>query len=66
MSIARTINTARAHLVAGNSGAYARVMSGAIRAAMSERAANAFRGAIAEDGAQAAFLNLSTSCPTAK
>lgn len=62
MTIARTIQTARQH---GIGGAYARVMSGAIRAASSDRAANAFRKAISEDKAEHLFLNLSTNCPVA-
>jgi len=62
MSIARTIELARQH---GITGAYARVMAGAIRAASSARAANAFRKAIAEDRASHLFKNLDTDCPVA-
>lgn len=62
MTITRTIELARQH---GMTGAYARVMAGAIRAASSDRAANAIRKAIAEDKAEHLFLNLGTNCPVA-
>lgn len=62
MSIARTIELARQH---GSTGAYARVMAGAIRAASSDRAAKALRKAIAEDSAGHLFHNLDTDCPVA-
>jgi hypothetical protein len=63
MTINQTIQIARGH---GISGAYARVMSGAIRAAASDRAVRAFRAAIADDMAAHLFDGLDTSCPTAK
>ncbi len=66
MTIAKQIENSRKFLRAGNAGAYARGMSAAIRAAMSDRAAAAFRKAIAEDNAESLFANLSTSCPLAK
>ncbi|MBT9385484.1 hypothetical protein KM176_16540 [Pseudooceanicola sp. CBS1P-1] len=50
MTIAKTIETARQHLTNGNAGAYARIMSGAVRAAASDRAANAYRAAMKADG----------------
>ena len=50
MTIAKTIQIARQHLTNGNSGAYARMMSGAVRSAMSARAAKAYRAAMIEDG----------------
>ncbi|MCW2283666.1 hypothetical protein M2323_001438 [Rhodoblastus acidophilus] len=65
MSIARHIELARQHLRAGNPGAYARSMSGGIRSALSTRAANRYRRAIAEDKAESFFRNLDSSCPTA-
>lgn len=61
MTIARTIEIARQHLKAGNPGAYARVMAGAIRAAASNRAANAYRDAIAEDKAWSLFVDFDQS-----
>lgn len=62
MTIASTIQMARKH---GIGGAYARIMSSAIRAAASDRASNAIRKAIAEDKAEHLFLNLGTNCPVA-
>lgn len=62
MTIKRTIELARQH---GLTPAYARVMSGAIRAANSERTAKAIRAAIVEDGAEHLFCNLTTSAPVA-
>ena len=62
MTIAGTIALARGY---GITGGYARVMSGAIRAAASERAARAYRAAIAEDGAEGLFVGLNTTCPIA-
>ena len=50
MTIAKTIAMARQHLASGNRGAYARIMSGAVRAAMSNRAANAYKAAMQADG----------------
>ena len=63
---ARTIATARAYLAAGSPDAYARVMSAAIRSAMSKRVADDFRSALIEDNAQHAFINLDTHCPLAR
>jgi hypothetical protein len=65
MIVAKTIEMAREMLNAGNGEAYARVMSGAIRSAMSDRAANSFRKAIVEDGAEHFFSRLETACPIA-
>ncbi|MGJ7039177.1 hypothetical protein J2Y63_002432 [Shinella sp. BE166] len=65
MTNAKTIEMARKMLSAGNGAAYARLISGAIRSAMSDRAANAFRKAVSEDGAERFFDKLDTSCPTA-
>ena len=62
MTAAHTIEMARQH---GFNGAYARIMSAAIRSAQSERAANAFRKAIIEDHAGHLFRNLETDCPVA-
>lgn len=63
MTIQRTIEIARQH---GLTVAYARVMSGAIRAATSARAAKAYRQAITDDKAAHLFCNLGTQCPVAK
>jgi hypothetical protein len=49
MTIAKSIASARQHLPS-NPQSYAQVMSANIRAAMSDRAANAYRKAISEDG----------------
>lgn len=65
MTITKQIEMARKMLNAGNGGAYARLMSGSIRAAMSDRADKAFRAAIVEDGAERFFSKLDTNCPTA-
>ena len=65
MTIAKQIANCRIYLQTGNPGAYARGMSAAIRAAMSDRASNAFRKAIAEDKAEHLFAGLATSCPIA-
>ena len=65
MTITKQIEMARKMLNAGNGGAYARLMSGSIRAAMSDRAAKAFRAAIVEDGAERFFSKLDTNCPVA-
>lgn len=62
MTIAKTIAIARKH---GLTAGYARVLSGAIRAAASERTANAIREAIREDGAGHLFVALDTNCPLA-
>jgi hypothetical protein len=50
MTVSNTIALARSHLGAGNAGAYARIMAGAIRAAMSERTAKTYRAALIADG----------------
>ncbi len=65
MTNAKTIEMARKMLNAGNGPAYARVMSGAIRSAMSERSASAFRKAISEDKAESLFIDLAGSAPIA-
>ena len=65
MTIPKTIEMARKFLKAGNARAYAQLMSAEIRAAMSDRAANAYRKAIAEDGTESLFSGLSSPCPTA-
>ncbi len=62
----RIIASSRSYLSAGNVGAYARLMSSAIRSALSDKSAKAIRAAIAEDKQEAAFKNLSTDCPTAQ
>jgi hypothetical protein len=64
MTISKQIANCRAYLPS-NPGAYARGMSAAIRAAMSDRAASALRKAIAEDKAERLFRNINTSCPLA-
>ena len=66
MTITKQIQNCRAYLKTGNPGAYARGMSAAIRAAGSERAAKAFRTAVAEDHASHLFNNFFGSAPTAK
>ena len=65
MTVAKTIEMARKMLNAGNGSAYARLMSGEIRSAMSARYSNAIRKAIAEDGAERFFVKLETNCPLA-
>jgi hypothetical protein len=65
ITMKRTIEIARGYLGAGNGGAYARLLSGAIRAAMDDRVDHAIRAAIAEDKAEALFVDLDTSCPLA-
>jgi len=66
MSNARTISNARLFLRQGSGVAYARVISGAIRAAMSDRSIREFRKAIADDKAEAFFVDLNTRAPRAK
>ncbi len=66
MSITKIIENARRHLHAGNPGAYARAMSAAIRSAMSDRSAAAYRKAIIDDQCEHMFVGLATSCPRAK
>lgn len=66
MTIDKTIQMARTMLKAGNGAAYARVLSGGIRAAGPHGIANTkYRAAIAEDGAEQFFVNLETRCPLA-
>ncbi len=65
MTISKQIEMARKYLTAGNSKSYAQSMSVSIRAAMSDKAANAFRKAIAEDKTEHLFRNLGTACPVA-
>lgn len=65
MTITKTIEMARKYLKAGNERSYAQLMSAEIRAAMSDRAANAYRKAIGEDGTERLFVNLNTACPLA-
>lgn len=48
MTISKTIALAKAHAANGNTGAAERILNGAIRAAASDRAANAYRAALAE------------------
>lgn len=48
MTIAKTISLAKQHAANGNTGAAERILNGAIRAAASERAAKAYRAALAE------------------
>ena len=45
---------------------YAAGMAAAIRSALSERAVNAFRKAIVEDGAEDLFRKLESPCPVAR
>ncbi|MCR4524640.1 hypothetical protein [Bosea sp. 47.2.35] len=65
MTNARTIELARQHLRNGAYGAYARILSGAIRASLSSRTTNAIRAAIAEDEMERLFLNYASGCPSA-
>lgn len=65
MTITKQIEVARKFLLTGNTKAYAQSMSGSIRAAMSDRAAKAFREAIAEDKTETLFRGLGTACPVA-
>lgn len=66
MTISKTIEMARMMLKGGNGSAYARMMSGCIRAAGPNGIANTkYRAAIAEDGTEALFVNLNTNCPLA-
>lgn len=65
MTNTKTIEMARKMLKAGNGSAYARLMSGAIRSAVSDRSASGFRKAIVEDGAERFFARLDTNCPLA-
>jgi hypothetical protein len=66
MTITKTIEMARKMLNGGNGAAYARVMSGCIRAAGPVGTANTkYRAAIAEDKAEGFFINLDTRCPLA-
>lgn len=48
MTISKTISIAKQHAANGNREAAARILSGAIRAAASDRAANAYRAALSE------------------
>jgi hypothetical protein len=61
-----TIEMARTFLAKGQGPAYARIISSAIRAAMSDRSAKQFRAAIAEDKAEHLFTGLNTRLPRAK
>lgn len=63
MTIAKQIENARK--LKSNPSAYARAMSGAIRAAMSARALKAFRDAVEADGMVGHFANWASDCPTA-
>jgi hypothetical protein len=66
MTITKTIEMARTMLKVGNGSAYARVLSGCIRAAGPHGIANTkYRAAIAEDKAEALFVDLDTRCPLA-
>ena len=65
MTTAETIASAREHLRAGDRGAYARIMSAAIRRAMSDRSARALRAAVIADGMRTWILGLDTHCPLA-
>lgn len=65
MTITKQIEFARKFLKAGNAKSYAQSMSSSIRSAMSDRAAKAFRKAIAEDQTEALFRDLNTDCPVA-
>lgn len=62
----RTIASARRYLANGNGGAYARLLSGAIRAADRPSTAYVIRAAIREDKAEGLFLRLDTTTPIAK
>jgi hypothetical protein len=66
MSNARTISNARLFLRQGQGVAYARILSGSIRAALSARSDREFRKAIADDKAEAFFVDLNTRLPRAK
>ena len=63
MSIQKQIEMARS--LKSNPGAYARVMSAAIRSAMSDRAVKAYRAAVEADGMVGAFANWSSATPVA-
>lgn len=65
IKMTRTIGTAREYLKSGNGGAYARLLSAAIRSASSDRVSKAIKQAISEDGTSFLFQNLHTDCPTA-
>jgi hypothetical protein len=64
MTVFKQIEFARQMLP--NAGAYARVMSGAIRAAGSPQTAAKFRAAVMVDNMAHAFDGWATSCPVAK
>ncbi len=64
MTNAETIAFARQMLPSNPTG-YARVLSGAIRAASSARTAKTLRAAITEDKAEHHFVRLDTVCPLA-
>ena len=65
MTIAKQIELARSYLKT-NPGAYARLISGSIRSAMSDRAVRAFRDAVMVDGTEQLFNNFRSATPTAK
>ncbi|MGR9413129.1 hypothetical protein [Rhizobium leguminosarum] len=65
ITMTRTIDTAREYLKSGNGGAYARLLSAAIRASGDDRVSMAIIRAIADDKAAHLFSGLGTSCPTA-
>lgn len=66
MSTKQTISLAREHLAEGNPGAYARILSAAIRSAMSDRAVSTYLTAINADCMADHFRGLNTDCPTAR
>ena len=66
MTIDKTIQMARMFLKGGNGGAYARLLSGCIRASVPNGIADKkYRTAIIEDGAERFFIRLETACPVA-
>lgn len=65
MTAAAKIENARRFLRDGNTGAYARLMSGYIRACNSAKVEAALRAAIKQDIAEAHFRNLNSAAPVA-
>lgn len=63
MPVALQIAIAREHLAAGNECAYAAQIRAGIRGAMTSRAIDAFRRAIAEDETERLFDDLATIAP---
>lgn len=64
MTISKQIEMARKCLTVSPE-AYARMLSASIRSAVSDKAANAYRAAIHQDGTERMFRGLDTNCPVA-